>query len=312
MSTRHASALASLGLTLLTACSSSGSVPGQLSSEELTQQTATWRAERMARLVREDGWLTLVGLLWLREGNNRFGSGADNELSLQHASLPAQAGVFRLDQGTITFTATADAPFTSPQQPVMSAGTPLVMQPDSRGEATQLALDSLNIQVIERGGRYALRVRDSQSAARRNFAGIKSFAVSTTWRKSARYEPYTPVKQVPIVNVLGMTENMTAPGALVFEHDGKTYRLDALIESPEASELFVMFADATSGRESYGAGRYLYVPRPTAGESQVWLDFNRAYNPPCAFTEYATCPLPPRQNRLSLAITAGEKKYAAH
>ncbi|MGC3982001.1 MAG: DUF1684 domain-containing protein [Steroidobacteraceae bacterium] len=178
---------------------------------------------------------------------------------------------------------------------------------DNADDPTLLAVGSLRFHAIERGGKYGIRVRDIEHPARKQFAGLEYFPISMDWRIEARFEPYVPSKRINIINILGMTEAMESPGALVFNKEGHSWRLDAILESPSDDQLFVMLTDGSSGRESYGAGRYLYIPKP--GNEPIWLDFNKAYNPPCAFTEFATCPLPPKQNRLSLSIEAGEKKY---
>jgi uncharacterized protein (DUF1684 family) len=167
---------------------------------------------------------------------------------------------------------------------------------------------TLSFFVIERVGRYGIRLRDKASPHRTNFRGLDYFPISTDWVFDARFEPYTPHRKIKITNVLGMEEDMDAPGALVFNKDGKEWRLDAILEDPKDEELFVMFADATSGKETYGAGRFMYVSLPQ--NKRVQLDFNKAYNPPCAFNTFATCPLPPYQNRLPLRVEAGEKNYA--
>jgi uncharacterized protein (DUF1684 family) len=153
-----------------------------------------------------------------------------------------------------------------------------------------------------------VRVRDRESPRRRDFAGLEHFPASDAWVFDARFEPYVPAKTIRIVNILGLEEDEVSPGALVFEKDGREWRLDAIRESADAKELFVIFADGTTGRETYGAGRFLYVPLPQDG--RVRVDFNRAYNPPCAFNRFSTCPLPPDQNRLALRVEAGELKYA--
>jgi uncharacterized protein len=270
-----------------------------------TTRIEQWRVKRIANLTSETGWLTLAGLYWLQEGDNSFGRAASNRLVLDHAALQDTAGVFELHDGRVSFTASNGSGITRDGQPV----THIELQPDTAEQPTELAVGSLHFYAIERAGKFGVRVRDADHPARKLFNGIDSFPVSTAWRVNARFEPYVPNKRIPIVNIVGMTEDMDSPGALVFDKDGRTWRLDAILESPTDTDLFVMFADATSGRESYGAGRYLYLPKPA--DNHVWLDFNQAYNPPCAFTEFATCPLPPRQNRLALAVTAGEKKYAA-
>ena len=180
------------------------------------------------------------------------------------------------------------------------------MTPDTEGKPTTLASGSLRFYVIERTGRLGIRVRDIDHPARKNFRGLEYFPERSLDRRCA-FRALRSDQRIPIVNILGMTEQMLTPGALVFKKDGREWRLDAMLESPDADELFVMFADATSARETYGAGRFMYIPFPRDGH--VTLDFNRAYNPPCAFNEFATCPLPPPQNRLALRVDAGEKKY---
>lgn len=289
----------------LNACSDHESPTDNSLSDE-TARIEQWRARRAAALTSETGWLSLAGLYWLKEGDNRFGRAESNELVLDHAALPPLAGVFSLHDGRVSFTATRGSNITHDGKPVDR----IELRPDTAEHPTELSAGSLRFHAIERAGRLGVRVRDVDHPARTSFKGLDYFPISKDWRIEARFEPYVPSKRIPIVNIVGMTENMESPGALVFDKDGHTWRLDAILESPADKDLFVMLADATSGRETYGAGRYMYVPKPE--KDRVWLDFNQAYNPPCAFTEFATCPLPPRQNRLDLAVTAGEKKYSLH
>ncbi|HEX6930105.1 MAG TPA: DUF1684 domain-containing protein, partial [Gammaproteobacteria bacterium] len=184
--------------------------------------------------------------------------------------------------------------------------TEIEMIDDHQGEPTVLAMGSLRFYVIARAGNLGIRVRDLDNPARRDFKGLDYFPVTLAWRKEARFEPWPAPRAVKIINILGMVDEMTSPGELVFGHDGAEYRLTALAE-PGDAQWFIMIADGTSGRETYGAGRYLYIDPPVDGVAL--LDFNKAYNPPCAFTALATCPLPPPANRLGVAITAGEKRY---
>jgi uncharacterized protein (DUF1684 family) len=151
-------------------------------------------------------------------------------------------------------------------------------------------------------------VRDLNNPHRLNFQGLTYFPVSSAWVFNARFEPYQPVHHIKITNILGMEEDDESPGAVVFTKNGRQWRLDTVLEDPRDQELFIMFADATSGHETYGAGRFLYIPLPANGT--VVLDFNKAFNPPCALNDFATCPLPPFQNRLKLKVEAGEKTYA--
>ncbi len=153
-------------------------------------------------------------------------------------------------------------------------------------------------------------MRDLENPGRKHFSGIRNYRIDPKWRVEARFEPYDPPRRIPIANIIGTVDSMTCPGALVFTAGGREVRLDPVLEAPDATDLFIIFSDETSGSETYGAGRFLYAGLPKDGTTV--LDFNKAYNPPCAFTEFATCPLPPAQNALPIAVRAGEKKYGSH
>ena len=269
------------------------------------QELEQWKAKRLAGLKSEDGWLSLIGLFWLKEGENRFGSDPTNEIVLPEGKVPAQAGTLRLAGGKVTLEAKPGSGIKSGGQTV----TTLELKSDEDGAPTTLELGSLSFHVVKRGDRLGLRVKDRENPARAEFKGTDYYPADRKWVVNARFEPYDPPKRVPILNVLGMETEETAPGALAFEVDGREYRLQALKEKGE-EQLFIIFADQTSGKETYGAGRYLYADPPGA-DGRVTLDFNRAYSPPCAFTRYATCPLPPAENRLPVRIEAGEK-YVGH
>jgi uncharacterized protein (DUF1684 family) len=262
-----------------------------------------WRAKRLANLTSDTGWLTLAGLFWLKDGENTFGSAASNSLRLQNPALAATAGSFVKSGDKVRFVARPRGGVTHDGKPV----TTIDLAPDSESEPTVLESGPLSFFVIRRGDRFGVRLRDQQNPHRTNFRGLEHFPTSTDWVFDARFDPYEPHRQVRITNILGMEEDMDSPGALVFSKDGKEWRLDAVFEEPGAEDLFVMFADATSGKETYGAGRFMHVMLPENGH--VRLDFNEAYNPPCAFNDFATCPLPPFQNRLALRVEAGEKSY---
>ncbi|HYO62309.1 MAG TPA: DUF1684 domain-containing protein [Pyrinomonadaceae bacterium] len=265
-----------------------------------------WKAKRFADLKSENGWLTLVGLFWLKEGENKLGSDPANDIVLPEGKAPRFAGSVHLEGGLTRLEGPPDSGVTTEDdKPVTS----LALQSDADGSPTVLRLGSLSFHVIRRGERFALRVRDREHPARLNFQGTQYFPASQTWRIAARFEPYNPPKPVRILNITGMESDEPSPGALVFEADGRTHRLDAITEKDNPN-LFVIFADQTSGRETYGAGRYLYVEPPDSS-GRVMVDFNKAYSPPCAFTAFATCPLPPPQNRLALRVEAGEK-YEKH
>ena len=269
------------------------------------QELEQWKAKRLANLKSEDGWLSLIGLFWLKEGENRFGSDPAGEIVLPDGKVPQHAATLRLAAGKVTIEAKPDAKITAKGQPV----TTLELKSDEDGEPTVLELGSLSFHVVKRGDRLGLRVKDRENPARAAFKGTDYYPADRKWVVGARFEPYQPPKQVPILNVLGMETEETSPGVLAFEVDGRPYKLEALKEKGE-EQFFIIFADQTSGKETYGAGRYLYADPPGA-DGRVTLDFNRAYSPPCAFTRYATCPLPPAQNRLPLRVQAGER-YLGH
>jgi uncharacterized protein (DUF1684 family) len=276
-------------------------------SSDLQSERASvekWRAERVAELTGETGWLTLVGLFWLDPGESTFGRAPTNTLVLDHPSLAATAGTFVLAGDKVTFTAKSGSGITHGGQPVTS----IELVSDAKESPTVVSSGPLRFFIIERAGKFAVRVRDVASRRRSDFRGLQYFAIDPEWVFNARFEPYEPKRQIKIVNVLGLEDDMVSPGAIVFAKNGQEVRLDAVLDGDDATDLFVMFADGTSGHDTYGAGRFLHVPFATDGKTVV--DFNKAYNPPCAFNDFATCPLPPYQNRVKLKITAGERKYA--
>ena len=272
-------------------------------SQDEHTRIADWHAKRLASLTGETGWLTPIALYWLKDGENSFGRAADRAFSLDDAALAADTGAFVLTNGRVRYVAHASKAMTYLGKPVAS----LDLASDADAKPTELVAGSLHFMLIQRAGHLGIRVRDSVSPNRLQFKGLEYFPVRPDWDIHAHFEPYVPEHRIPIVNILGMTEDMISPGAIVFERGGRSWRLDAILEAPGDRKLFVMFSDATSGKQTYGAGRFLYVELPKADRIEV--DFNEAFNPPCAFTDFATCPLPPQQNRLALAIEAGELKY---
>jgi hypothetical protein len=262
-----------------------------------------WRAQRVEALTSDSGWLTLAGLFWLQQGNNSFGRASSNALVLDNPALPERCGTFILTGHAVRYVAEPGSGVTHAGDVVSS----LELAPDTSPHPTVLASGSLRFFVIERAGNLGVRVRDLNNPHRSGFQGLSYFHVSTDWVFAARFEPYQPTRRITIINILGIEQEYESPGAVVFTKDGREWRLDAVLEGPDDRELFIMFADATSGHETYGAGRFLYVPLPSAGRTR--LDFNKAYNPPCALNDFATCPLPPSQNHLKLRVEAGEKTY---
>ena len=266
-------------------------------------EIAGWR-RRMEESLRADrSWLTLAGLFWLNDGANRFGSSPDNEIVLPAESAPAYAGNFELHAGTVTLHAEPSAGVIVNSQPA----TTIRLRSDADGTPDLVSLGDLAMLVIQRGARQAIRLWDRGSPARAAFGGRRWYPVREAYRLAARFTPHDPPQRLPVPNILGETEQRRSPGFAIFALDGHEYRLDAVTE---ADELFFIFRDQTAGDTTYPAGRFLKAAFPQSG--QITLDFNRAYSPPCAFTAFATCPLPPPGNHLPLRIEAGELYDHAH
>jgi uncharacterized protein (DUF1684 family) len=289
---------------LVLALLAAGTVPGA-GDEAYRAEVQKWRADREARLMADGGWLTVAGLFWLEEGQHRFGTDPAADIVLPEGSAPAKAGLFERKGDRVTVTLQPGVGGRVSGQPV--AGV-VALRPDSSGASDVLEMGALSLNVIERGGRYGIRLKDRNNPARKSFTGLKWFDVKEDYRVEARWVPYPQPKPVKVPNVLGRSETMPSPGYAEFTLAGKVVRLDAVLEGPDAEELFIIFRDQTSGEQTYGAGRFLYADLPKG--STVVLDFNKAYNPPCAFTPYATCPLPPPQNRMPVRVEAGEMAYA--
>lgn len=303
--------LASAFLLTLAACAGPGgelvsereaAVKAPIADPELEADVMAWRAERKAALEKPEGWLTLVGLFWLKPGDATLGSdpGANHVFPTK---APAKIGSVRFDNGTVTLTAEPGAGVTVEGEPVQT----IELATDADGPPTVVEVGSLRFFAIDRGGKVGLRLRDLESPALAAFRGLDYFPVDARWRVEARIEKGAAGKTVKVPNVLGQVSEMASPGTLVFEHAGKTLRLDPVIEDGD-EQLFVIFGDTTNGESTYGGGRFLYADPPDA-DGRVILDFNRAYNPPCVFTPFATCPLPPASNKLAVAVEAGEKSF---
>lgn len=268
------------------------------------REVMQWRVERAERLQQPEGWLSLVGLHWLSEGASRVGAAPGNDILL--AGGPPRVGKVVVENGAVRFCAEPGAGVHLEPPPSDDSDCPLLV-PDAQGEPTKVAFGSVHFYVIDREGHLALRVKDSQAATLRDFDGLEYFPVDGEWRVSAVFEPHPEPRTIQVPDITGLVQELPNPGRLVFAKEGEPRVLDA-IRFDGDDRLFLVFADRTNGKTTYGGGRYLYTPLPDQ-EGGVLIDFNKAYNPPCVFTEYATCPLPPPQNRLDLAVTAGEKIY---
>ncbi|MGX5731783.1 DUF1684 domain-containing protein [Pseudoxanthomonas beigongshangi] len=293
------------GLLLLAACQRE--MPGQPAAQkaqapDFVAAERQWRSARHDELLKPDGWNSLVGLHWIQLKAHYIGSGADSGIRL--AVGPARLGLITDEDGRIHFTPEPGVAVTFNGQLLKGK---VEVPSDHDASPGVIGFDDGKgwLTVIERGGRHALRVKHADAASRLQFAGVTYWPADAGWKIQARFIPHPPGKTIPIVDIIGVTTPSPNPGAVEFEREGRRYRLEALGEP--GGELFFVLADRTSGHGSYPAGRFLDAPAVVDGK--VWLDFNQAYNPPCAFTPFATCPLPPPENRLDLAITAGEQTY---
>ena len=264
-----------------------------------------WHNKRVKNLKSESGWLTVAGLYWLKEGINSAGSGKDNDIRFPKGKADEKVGVFELKNGEVTMRI---LPGVDVKCKDSAFHTGLIFKEGIEEQSIILSHKNLRWFIIKRGPKYGVRMRDLESDARKNFTQLERFPVDEKWRFRAVYEAPQAATTIPIHDVIGLTTETPYGGTVVFEMNGKKYRLDATLED---EDLFIVFADETSGISTYGGGRFLYAKKPSLGNELI-LDFNKAYNPPCAFTDFATCPLPPDQNKLAIEITAGEKKYGKH
>ncbi len=258
-----------------------------------------WRQQYESKLRADDGWLTVSGLFWIHEGKNTFGSAANNDVVLP-APVPATAGYFELHDGKTTVHVNPGVPITMGGNPVTSAE----LKPDSRTD--RLVIGDLTFFVHASGPRFGIRLKDKNSKLRREFAGLHWFPINEAYRVNAKFTPYSSPREVDTENVLGDHDKTEIAGYVTFSLSGKEYRLDAE-QDDNNKELFIVFRDLTSKKDTYPAARFLDTDAPKDGA--VELDFNKAYNPPCAYNPYTTCPLPSPGNRLPVAIPVGEKRY---
>ena len=309
-----------LVITLLAGACSPHDTPAPETSAAATaaldfkSEHAEWVQERTADLGKPDGWTSLIGLHWIEAGTQSVGGAEGNAIRL--AIAPGRLAQLEPRADGLYFRPVGGAQVTADGKPVQGE---IRLDPEGKGGGTTLTYDEGKGQItaIKRGQRLALRVRHADAPARLHFGGLDFFPAEESWRVQARFVPHPPGRTLPIVNVLGEVADNPNPGYVVFEKEGRQWKLEAL--GDPAKSLNLMFQDQTTSRQTYGVGRYLRTDA-VAADGTVTLDFNRAYNPPCAYTDFATCPLPPPENRLAqqddnrqlvrLAVVAGEKKYA--
>jgi len=275
-----------------------------------TRELLDWRANRARQLSAPDGWLTLVGLEWLKAGANTVGVAADSQVRLKgHA--PEHLAVIQVDGSQLRLLAPAGG---FPPH-LLVDGKPAQEGPiqSDDDKPSVISDENLTLVVLHRGDRFALRVKDAESPTRTGFKGLHWYAPEAKYRVTAKWIPFTPPHTEKIPTIIGTTLDMPAPGLAEFTLDGKTIQIEPVLEEPNAKQLFFILRDATSHTTTYQAARFLYSGMPDHGLDQpgeLVLDFNRLQNPPCAYTPYATCPLPPYINRLAISIPAGEQRYS--
>jgi uncharacterized protein (DUF1684 family) len=263
------------------------------------QSVDKWRHDYEAKLTSDTGWLTVSGLFWLHEGENSFGSDPKNQIVLP-ASAPAFTGVFIFHHGKTSLRLNPGVGATMGGIPVQTAE----LRPDSSED--RLVLGDLTLYVHASGSRFAIRLKDKNSKLRKDFTGLRWFPIDPAYHVRAKYVSYPTPQELDSQNVLGDAIKMKVIGYVTFSLKGRVVRLDA--EADDAGTgLFIVFRDLTSGKLTYPASRFLDADPPKDGS--VELDFNEAYNPPCAYNPFTTCPLPLPGNRLRFEIPAGEKLY---
>jgi len=276
------------------------------------QKLAQWRAQREKELSAPDGWLTLIGLEWLKNGGNSFGASADNSIRVKTVA-PSHFGLLTVSGKIVQLLAPPD-------------GFPSGFEIDHKpARETQLSTDAekpsiltwrgITMVILQRGDRYALRIKDANATTRTSFTGLHWYAPNLHYAVEAKWTPYPAGHMEKIPTIIGTVLDLPAPGIAEFTLDDKTYRLEPVLEDPHDTTLFFILRDETSKTTTYEAARFLRTPFPDHGldkPGSLILDFNQLYNPPCAYTPYATCPLPPPQNRLAIALEAGEQRYSAH
>jgi uncharacterized protein (DUF1684 family) len=276
---------------------------GEKTTPEYVSEIDQWHAERVERLRSDTGWLTLVGLHPLKRGANSLGASSEADVSLA-GGAPYWLGTIAVMDEMIMFSVHPDAEVDLLDSPTEGRLSSCTMATDKEGPPTKLTTGSLVMYVIDREGKLFLRVKDRQSEVLRSFTGIDRFPVDNNWRLTARLEGGPTTLKVP--DVLGNEAASASPGILVFSLDGQEYRLTPTGEAGEG--MFLVFGDGSNGKTTYPGGRFLVID-PPAADGSVDLDFNRAYNPPCVFTPFATCPLPAFSNTLPVAVNAGEKMW---
>ena len=271
-----------------------------------------WRTQHATDLQKPDGWLSLVGLEWLEAGETSIGSAQDNKIHLP-SSAPAHLGILKLENHAVTLLPPKEG-FPSGLQVDGAPAQQLLLRADQDKDKfnSHVTVGTINFYVIKRADKFALRIKDAKSPSLSEFHGLKWFALNPEYRVTAKWTPYVPAKSVSLLTLVGTEHSEPVPGFAEFTLQGKTFRLEPVLEDPNNPKLFFILRDTTSTESTYPACRFLYTTFPNHGIDQpgeLLLDFNHLENPPCAYTPYATCPLPPAGNRLPIALPVGEQRY---
>jgi uncharacterized protein (DUF1684 family) len=268
-----------------------------------SKEIEKWRSDRETNLKKETGWLTVAGLFWLKEGVNTVGAGETFNVRLTDNFKQEKFGEIEFSDGKAVLKVEKGV---EAQSDGKSIAGPIDLVSDEKGKPTEIRTGTQTLYLIKREERFGIRLKDSNSEARRNFKGLHWFPIDESYKVTARLEAWPEPKELSVPNVLGGNFKMKSPGVLKFSLNGKECSLQPMVEDDDGT-LFIIFSDGSNRSETYKSGRFLYAEKPVNGE--VILDFNKAENPPCAFTPYATCPLPPAGNKLEVEIKAGEKRY---
>ncbi len=289
---------------VIAACNTVPPAPEAVDAEAHRSSVEQWRQWRHEELSKPDGWLSLVDLRWLEPGDVRFGSHPEADFRIPTAGVPDWLVTFIVTEERVDFAAEPGVEIGSEGEKV----THMVLWTPEIDESPVLSSGTLRWHVIRRGERLGVRLKDSASPVLVGFEGIENYPITLTWRLDGRFEAYDPPRIIKIPNVLGVLNDTESPGAAVFEIGVDTYRIDLWKDSDDDLDFFTAFGDTTNNDTSYGGGRFLRIDPPDE-HGRIVVDFNRAYNPPCVFTPFSTCPLPPEQNRLPVRVEAGEKTF---
>jgi uncharacterized protein (DUF1684 family) len=301
-------------LYLFTAIAILACLPLRLVAQEAYSKTdeLAWRTQHATDLQKPDGWLSLIALEWLQAGETSIGSARENKIHLRHTA-PAHVAILKLENNAVTLAPPIEG-FPSGLQVDGAPAKQQALRADQDKDKfnSHVTIGTLNFYVIKRADKFALRIKDAKSPSLLEFHGLKWFEPDPAYRVIAKWTPYVPAKSVSLLTLVGTEYSEPVPGFAEFVLQGKTYRLEPVLEDPNNPKLFFILKDTTSAETTYPACRFLYTAFPNHGVDQpgaLLLDFNHLENPPCAYTPYATCPLPPAGNRLAIALPAGEQRY---